>query len=80
MIRKGRGIGCMWYPMGFTVAASPSAATVNVNEEVGYSITGIGTTQMMTIELEVELRFANDVGPDTVGIITAQVRLRVPES
>lgn len=54
--------------------------TVNVNEEVRYSITGIGTTEMMTIELEVGLRFANDVGPDTVGFITAQVRLRVPES
>ena len=33
MIRKGKGIGCMWYPIGFTVAANPSAATVKVNED-----------------------------------------------
>ena len=26
MKRRGRGIACMWYPIGFTVSANPSAA------------------------------------------------------
>ena len=33
MKRRGRGIACMWYPIGFTVSANPSAATVMVNED-----------------------------------------------
>ena len=33
MKRTGKGIGCMWYPIGFTVAANPSAATVKINED-----------------------------------------------
>ena len=33
MKRRGRGIACMWYPIGFTVDANPSAATVKVNED-----------------------------------------------
>ena len=33
MIQRGKGVGCMWYPIGFTVAANPSAATVKVNED-----------------------------------------------
>jgi CO/xanthine dehydrogenase Mo-binding subunit len=33
MKRRGRGIACMWYPIGFTVSANPSAATVKVNED-----------------------------------------------
>lgn len=33
MKRRGRGMACMWYPIGFTVAANPSAATVKVNED-----------------------------------------------
>ena len=26
MIKRGRGMACMWYPIGFTVAANPSAS------------------------------------------------------
>ena len=44
MIRRGRGIGCMWYPIGFTVAANPSAATVSVNED-GTAILRTGTVE-----------------------------------
>ena len=33
MKRRGRGIACMWYPIGFTVSANPSAAVVKVNED-----------------------------------------------
>ena len=41
---KGKGIGCMWYPIGFTVAANPSAATVKVNED--------GTATLLTGTVE----------------------------
>ena len=54
--------------------------TLNVNEEVEYSITGIGTTEMMTIEVEAEVDFENDDGSTTTGFVTAHLRLRVPES
>jgi len=44
MKRRGRGIGCMWYPIGFTVSANPSAATVMVNED--------GTATLLTGTVE----------------------------
>src|SRR5581483_11810794 len=44
MKRKGRGIACMWYPIGFTVAANPSAAVVKVNED--------GTATLLTGTVE----------------------------
>jgi CO/xanthine dehydrogenase Mo-binding subunit len=33
MKRTGKGMACMWYPIGFTVMANPSAATVKVNTD-----------------------------------------------
>ena len=33
MIKRGKGMACMWYPIGFTVAANASAATVKVNTD-----------------------------------------------
>ena len=33
MKRRGRGIACMWYPVGYTVTANPSAAVVKMNED-----------------------------------------------
>jgi xanthine dehydrogenase molybdopterin-binding subunit B len=33
MKKKGRGIACMWYPVGFTVTANPGAVTVKMNED-----------------------------------------------
>lgn len=44
MKRRGRGIACMWYPIGFTAAANPSAATVKVNED-GTAILLTGTVE-----------------------------------
>ena len=44
MKRRGRGIACMWYPIGFTVAANPSAAVVKVNED--------GTATLLTGTVE----------------------------
>ena len=44
MKRRGRGMACMWYPIGFTVAANPSAAVVKVNED--------GTATLLTGTVE----------------------------
>ncbi len=45
-------------------------------ESVEYSINGIGTTEMLTLEVEIEIEFENDVGLDTIGVVTVHVRLR----
>lgn len=45
MKHAGRGIACMWYPIGFTVAANPSSAVVKVNED--------GTATLLTGTVEV---------------------------
>ena len=44
MKRRGRGIACMWYPIGFTVTANPSAATVKINED-GTAVVLTGTVE-----------------------------------
>lgn len=44
MRHRGRGVACMFYPIGFTVAANPSAAVVKVNED------GTATVVSGTIE------------------------------
>ena len=44
MKRRGRGLACMWYPIGFTVAANPSAAVVKINED--------GTATLLTGTVE----------------------------
>lgn len=33
MKKRGQGMASMWYPVGFTVTANPSAVTVKVNED-----------------------------------------------
>lgn len=57
-----------------------TSGAVEFNEDVEFSIVGIGTTEMMIAELEAEVEFENDDGPPTIGYITAHVRLRVPEA
>ncbi len=48
-----------------------------VNEEVEFEITGIGTSEMLTIRVEAEVRFENEPGlDDTIGEIIAHIRLR----
>ena len=58
MKRRGRGIACMWYPIGFTVAANPSAAwtvtlsatdvstklNLNVGTVTGFSVVSRGVS------------------------------------
>lgn len=50
------------------------------DEEFQFGVTGIGTTQMMTIRVEADLEFDNADGSVEVGTIIGHLRLRVPES
>lgn len=65
--------------MTFAQTTTTSGAA-EFNEDVEFSIVGIGTTEMMVVELEAEIEFENDEGPPTIGYLTAHVRLRVPEA
>ena len=66
MKRRGRGIACMWYPIGFTVAANPSAAVVMVNEDgtatllTGTVETGQGSLTVLAQIVAEELGIATD--------------------
>jgi len=76
-------------PTGLTVAGNimviettttSDSDSSDFNEELEFGITGIGTTEMMTIRLEAEVDFDNADGTTDVGTVIAYVRLRVPES
>ena len=70
MKRKGRGIGCMWYPIGFTVAANPSSATVRVNED--------GTATLLTGTVETgqgALTVLAQIAAQALGIATEDVNV-----
>ena len=66
MKRRGRGMACMWYPIGFTVAANPSAAVVKVNEDgtatllTGTVETGQGSLTILAQITAQELGIATD--------------------
>ena len=66
MKRRGRGLACMWYPIGFTVAANPSAAVVKVNEDgtatllTGTVETGQGSLTVLAQITAQELGIATD--------------------
>lgn len=70
MKRRGRGIGCMWYPIGFTVSANPSAAVVKVNED--------GTATLLTGTVETgqgALTVLAQIAAEELGIDTADVHV-----
>lgn len=77
MKKRGRGIACMWYPIGFTVSANPSAAVVKVNEDgtatvlTGTVETGQGSltvlAQIAAEELGISPRDVIMVSADTDG-------------
>jgi CO/xanthine dehydrogenase Mo-binding subunit len=63
--RRGRGIGCMWYPIGFTVSANPSSATVKVNED--------GTVTLLTGTVETgqgALTVLAQIAAEALGVAT----------
>jgi hypothetical protein len=72
-------------PTGLTIAGSvmtfdqttnTSTGAIDFNEDVEFAITGIGTSEMLVIEVEAEIEFPTADGPDEIGIVTAHVRLR----
>jgi len=68
--RRGRGIACMWYPIGFTVSANPSAATVKVNED--------GTATLLTGTVETgqgSLTVLAQIAAEELGIATDDVHV-----
>jgi CO/xanthine dehydrogenase Mo-binding subunit len=70
MIKRGRGIACMWYPIGFTVMANPSAATVQVGTD--------GTATVMTGTVETgqgALTVLGQIVAETLGIATDDVHV-----
>ena len=70
MKRRGRGIACMWYPVGFTVAANPSAAVVKVNED--------GTATLLTGTVETgqgSLTILAQIAAQELGIATEDVHV-----
>ncbi|MBI2508794.1 MAG: molybdopterin-dependent oxidoreductase [Betaproteobacteria bacterium] len=70
MKRRGRGIACMWYPIGFTVSANPSAATVKVNED--------GTATVLTGTVETgqgSLTVLGQIAAGELGIATDDVHV-----
>lgn len=73
MKKRGRGIACMWYPIGFTVAANPSAAVVKVNED-GTAIVLTGTVETGQGSLTVLGQIAAEelgIAPDDVHVVSA---------
>jgi nicotinate dehydrogenase medium molybdopterin subunit len=66
MKRRGRGMACMWYPIGFTVAANPSGAVVKLNEDgtatllTGTVETGQGALTILAQIVAQELGIATD--------------------
>ena len=70
MKRRGRGIACMWYPIGFTVAANASAATVKVNED--------GTATVLTGTVETgqgALTVLAQIAAEELGVSTEDVHV-----
>lgn len=70
MKRRGRGLACMWYPIGFTVAANPSAATVKVNED--------GTATLLTGTVETgqgALTVLGQIAAEALGVATDDVHV-----
>ena len=70
MKRRGRGIACMWYPIGFTVSANPSAATVKINED--------GTATLLTGTVETgqgSLTVLGQIAAEALGIATEDVHV-----
>lgn len=70
MKRRGRGIACMWYPIGFTVSANPSAATVKINED--------GTATVLTGTVETgqgSLTVLGQIAAEALGVAADDVHV-----
>jgi len=50
--------------------------TIELNEEIEFGISGIGTSEMLIIRIEADLDFENSDGTTSVGRVVAHLRLR----
>jgi nicotinate dehydrogenase medium molybdopterin subunit len=70
MKRRGRGIACMWYPIGFTASANPSSAVVKMNED--------GTATVLTGTVETgqgSLAVLGQIAAEALGIAVDDVHV-----
>jgi CO/xanthine dehydrogenase Mo-binding subunit len=70
MKKRGKGMACMWYPIGFTVMANPSAATVKLNTD--------GTATLLTGTVETgqgALTVLGQIAAETLGLSTEDVHV-----
>lgn len=49
---------------------------IEFDEQLEFAVTGIGTSEMLVVEVEAEIEFENQDGSATTGILTAHLRLR----
>ena len=73
MKKRGRGMACMWYPIGFTVHANPSTATIKLNED-GTAILLTGTVETGQGSLTVLAQIvAEELGlsPGDIAVVSA---------
>ena len=73
MKKRGRGLACMWYPLGFTVSANPSAVTLKMNED-GTLMLVTGTVETGQGSLTVLAQIAAEdfgLAPEEVTVISA---------
>lgn len=50
--------------------------SIEFNEQLDFAVTGIGTSEMLVVEVEAEIDFDNQDGSVSTGILTAHLRLR----
>jgi nicotinate dehydrogenase medium molybdopterin subunit len=70
MKKRGRGIACMWYPIGFTVAANPGSIIVKVNED--------GTANVLSGAVEIgqgSMTVLGQIAAEELGIAPADVTM-----
>lgn len=73
MKKRGRGMACMWYPIGFMVKSNPSNATIKLNED-GTAILLTGTVETGQGSLTVLSQIAAEelgIGPENVSVVSA---------
>lgn len=73
MKKRGRGMACMWYPIGFMVKSNPSAATIKLNED-GTAILLTGTVETGQGSLTVLSQIAAEelgIRPQDVSVVSA---------
>ncbi len=73
---QATGLNISGNVMTFGETTNSTTGLPEINEDVVFAITGIGTSEMLVIEVEVEISFPTDGAPDEIGILTAHVRLR----